>query len=79
LKKTRLFLNTSINFSRKPILHGRRIFERSRFAFDLTAATLLGIYARFNEDRQEVLHAIGDARWKDLVVFCKELGITIAP
>ena len=26
-----------------------------------------------------VLHAIGDARWKDLVVFCNELGITIKP
>ena len=44
-------------YAREAILHGRRIFERSRFAFDLAAATLLGIYARFNEDRQEVLHA----------------------
>jgi hypothetical protein len=44
-------------YAREALLHGRRIFERNRFAFDLAEATLLGMYARFNEDRQEVLHA----------------------
>jgi len=26
-----------------------------------------------------VLHAIGDARWKDLVTLCEQLGLTIRP
>jgi len=44
-------------YAREAILHGRLLFTRSRFAFDLAAATLLGMYARFHDDRQVVLHA----------------------
>jgi uncharacterized protein len=44
-------------YAREAILTGRRIFTRDPFQADLKACTLLGMYCRFNEERQEVLNA----------------------
>lgn len=44
-------------YAHEAIFNGRRIFVRNKFFFDLTVATLLGMYAQFNEDRKEVLCA----------------------
>jgi len=44
-------------YAREAILTGERIYLRDAFAADLRAATLLGMYFRFNEEREEVLDA----------------------
>lgn len=44
-------------YAKEAILAGRRIFTRDPFQADLKACTLLGMYCRFNEERQEVLDA----------------------
>lgn len=44
-------------YARQAILTGRRLFTRSVNLVETREATLLGLYARFNEDRREVLDA----------------------
>lgn len=44
-------------YAKEAIFKGRRIFVRDRSAADLKISTLLGMYAVFNESRQEVLDA----------------------
>jgi len=44
-------------YAKEAILAGKRIFTRDVFQADLKACTLLGMYFRFNEERQEVLDA----------------------
>lgn len=44
-------------YAREAILGGRRIYARDPAAADARAATLLGLYARFADDRREVLDA----------------------
>lgn len=44
-------------YAREAILGGRLIHARDRGAADARAATLLGLYARFADDRREVLDA----------------------
>ncbi len=44
-------------YAKEAILVGKRIFTRDVFQADLKACTLLGMYCRFNEERQVVLDA----------------------
>jgi uncharacterized protein len=44
-------------YAKEAILVGKRIFTRDPFQSDLKACTLLGMYFRFNEERQEVVNA----------------------
>ncbi len=44
-------------YTAEVILRGNRIFARDRDRVELTEATLLGMWVRFNEERQEVLNA----------------------
>jgi predicted nucleotidyltransferase len=44
-------------FAREVIAHGRLLFSRDRYQTEMFVATALGVYARFQEDRQEVLRA----------------------
>jgi len=44
-------------YAREAILKGRRLFARDAARADLAEANLLAMYARFNEDRREVLDA----------------------
>lgn len=44
-------------YSREAILKGIRLFARDGARADLRAASLLGMYARFNEDRRELIDA----------------------
>jgi len=44
-------------YAREAVLTGRRIFVRDKTVADTAVASLLGMYAAFNEDRAEVLHA----------------------
>jgi len=50
---------TSANlvYARQALLTGQCIFYRPGCRAALRAATLLGLYARFHDDRREVLHA----------------------
>lgn len=49
--------SNNLVYAKEAILTGRRIFTRDPFQADLRACTLLGMYCRFNEERQEVLDA----------------------
>ncbi len=49
--------SSNLIYAKEAILTGRRIFTRDPFQADLKACTLLGMYCRFNEERQEVLDA----------------------
>ena len=44
-------------YAREAILKGKRIFTRNKQQVELAEATFLGLYARFNEERQEVVRA----------------------
>ena len=44
-------------YAREAILNGRRIFARDPSRAELREATLLGLYARFHEERREVADA----------------------
>ena len=44
-------------YAREAILTGRRIFSRNGASADAAVATLLSMYASFNEERREVLDA----------------------
>ncbi len=44
-------------YAREALLTGVRIFSRDDFRADLSAATLLGLYDRFQAERREVLDA----------------------
>ena len=44
-------------YAKEAILKGRRLFARDAARADLHETTLLSMYARFNEDRREVLDA----------------------
>ena len=49
--------SANLIYAREAILKGKRIFTRNQEQVELAEATLLGLYARFNEERQEVLRA----------------------
>jgi predicted nucleotidyltransferase len=44
-------------YSREALLKGIRLFSRDSVRTDLYAASLLGMYVRFNEDRRELTDA----------------------
>ena len=44
-------------YAREAILNGRRLFARDLGRAELREATLLGLYARFHEERREVADA----------------------
>ena len=44
-------------YARQAILTGKRVWRRAGTAADMRIATLLGLYARFQFDRREVLNA----------------------
>ena len=44
-------------YTAEVLLRGRRIFTRDRERVELAEATLLGMWVRFNDERQEVLRA----------------------
>ena len=44
-------------YTAEVLMHGRRIYERDRDRVELAETTLLGMWVRFNEERQEVLNA----------------------
>jgi predicted nucleotidyltransferase len=49
--------SSNLVYAREAVLTGRRIFVRDKTVADTAVASLLGMYAAFNEDRAEVLHA----------------------
>jgi len=52
-----LISSRNLVYAREAFFSGKMIYARDKFHTDLTVATLLGMYARFNEDRREVLDA----------------------
>lgn len=52
------FINSkNLVYAKEALLYGRQIYVRNMSRAALAAATLLGMYVRFNEDRKEVLDA----------------------
>ncbi|MBN1242880.1 MAG: nucleotidyltransferase domain-containing protein [Spirochaetales bacterium] len=49
--------SSNLVYAREALLAGVRIFSRDDFRADLSAATLLGLYDRFQAERREVLDA----------------------
>ena len=52
-----LLSSANLVYARQAILTGHRLFARESFLADLRAASLLGMYERFNLDRREVSDA----------------------
>ena len=52
-----LLSSANLVYARQAILTGHRLFARDAFRADLQAASLLGMYERFNLDRREVSNA----------------------
>jgi predicted nucleotidyltransferase len=49
--------SANLVYARQAILVGKRLYARDRMAVETREAELLGLYARFHEDRAEVLDA----------------------
>lgn len=52
-----LLSSANLVYAFQTIMTGRRLFTRNSAHSDITAASLLGLYAQFNSDRQEVCRA----------------------
>ena len=52
-----LLSSKNLVYAREALMTGRRLFCRDDVFTETTAATLLGMYLKFNEDRREVLDA----------------------